>query len=170
MNDAKRVMLENQRRENHEAAERERERKSPYRDFAQLNREEIPHLDRACRDNPTAVRLLLFIMQHMDHSNTLLCPYQVFEEYLGLSQATVARGIRYLKDKGFIVVEKKSGAGNRYTLNPCLAWTTYGSRLKESSFDPLVALSAATGEDLERARRIRREYMASASLRKDGGA
>lgn len=94
--------------------------KSPYRDFAQLNREEIPHLDRACRDNPTAVRLLLFIMQHMDHSNTLLCPYQVFEEYLGLSQATVARGIRYLKDKGFIVVEKKSGAGNRYTLNPAL--------------------------------------------------
>ena len=54
MDDAKRRRRELERREKQEEALREREKKSPYRNFAQLNRENIPHLDRACRDNPTA--------------------------------------------------------------------------------------------------------------------
>ncbi len=153
-----------------EAAMREREKKSPYRNFAQLNREKIPHLDRACRDNPTAVRILLFIMQHMDHCNALLCPYQVFEEYLELSQATVARGLRYLKDKGFISVEKKPGIGNTYILNDELAWTSsMAGRDKNSRFPAVVGLTAVTGEDEERARHIRFDHMAAASLREDNG-
>lgn len=168
MDDAKRRRRELERREKQEEALREREKKSPYRNFAQLNRENIPHLDRACRDNPTAVRILLFILQHMDHSNGLLCPYQVFEEYLGMSQATVARGLKYLKDKGFIVVEKKTGIGNKYTLNDSLAWTSSMSNLKNSSFPVTVGLTAATREDAERARRVKFDRMAAASLGKDG--
>ena len=154
-----------------EAARRKREKKSPYSDFAQLNREKIPHLDRACRDNPTAVRILLFIMQHMNHCNVLLCPYRVFEEYLGLSQATVARGLRYLREKGFISVEKKPGIGNTYILNDELAWTSsLANRLKNSRFPGKTGLTAVTGEDEERARRIRFDHMAAASLREGGGA
>ena len=152
-----------------DAKRRRRELERPYRNFAQLNRENIPHLDRACRDNPTAVRILLFILQHMDHSNGLLCPYQVFEEYLGMSQATVARGLKYLKDKGFVVVEKKPGIGNKYTLNDSLAWTSSMSNLKNSGFPATVGLTAATREDAERARRVKFDRMAAASLGKDGG-
>ncbi len=168
MGDAGKTSRENQRAEEREAAAREREKKSPYRNFAQLNREKIPHLDRACRDNPTAVRILLFIMQHMDHCNALLCPYRVFEKYLGLSQATVARSLRYLREKGFIFVEKKPGIGNTYLLNPELAWTSFGANLKNSRFPGEIGLTAATGEDEERARRIRFDHMAAASLRGGG--
>ncbi len=183
MGDAGKTSRENQRKkkleeavrkreaaiQEREAAIREREKKSPYRNFAQLNREKIPHLDRACRDNPTAVRILLFIMQHMDYCNALLCPYQVFVKYLGLSQATVARGLRYLREKGFISVEKKPGIGNTYLLNDELAWTSsMANRNKKSRFPGKIGLTAATGEDEERARRIRFDRMASASLREDG--
>ncbi len=170
MEKAERISREHQRAEEREAAAREREKKSPYRNFAQLNREKIPHLDRACRDNPTAVRILLFIMQHMDHCNALLCPYQVFKEYLGLSQATVARGLKYLKGKGFISVEKKPGIGNTYLLNPELAWTSFGANLKNSRFPGEIGLTAATEEDEDRARHIKFDHMSAASLREDGGA
>jgi len=159
-----------QRKEKQEAAAREREKKSPYSDFAQLNREKIPYLDRACRDNPTAVRILLFIMQHMDHCNALLCPYRVLEEYLGLSQATVARGLRYLREKGFISVEKKPGTGNTYILNDELAWTSsMAKRAKNSRFPANQGFADVTEEDKERARHIRFDHMAAASLR-GGGA
>jgi len=170
MDDTERRRREIQRTEKQEAAVREREKKSPYRNFAQLNRENIPHLDRACRDNPTAVRILLFILQHMDHYNALLCPYQVFEEYLGLSQATVARSLKYLKDKGFIAVEKKPGIGNKYILNDNLAWTSSGANLKNSRFPATVGLTAATEEDAERARHITFDRMAAASLCKNSDA
>lgn len=170
MDNAGKNSRENRRKEKLEEAAREREKKSPYRNFAQLNRENIPHMDRACRDNPTAVRILLFIMQHMDYCNALLCPYRVFEEYLGLSQATVARGLRYLKDKGFIVVEKTPGIGNTYILNDELAWTSsMAKRAKNSRFPANQGLTAATEEDAERARNIRFDRMAAASLR-EGGA
>ncbi len=171
MGDAGKASRENQRAEEREAAAREREKKSPYRNFAQLNREKIPHLDRACRDNPTAVRILLFIMQHMDHCNALLCSYQVFKEYLGLSQATVARSLRYLREKGFISVEKKPGIGNTYILNDELAWTSsMAGRDKNSRFPAEIGLTAVTGEDEGRARHIRFDHMTAASLRKNGGA
>ncbi len=62
MGDAGKTSRENRRKEKQEeaarkreasiqereAAMREREKKGPYRNFAQLNREKIPHLDRAC--------------------------------------------------------------------------------------------------------------------------
>ena len=155
-----------QERERQEAALREREKKSPYRDFAQLNRKGIPHLDRACRDNPAAVRVLLFILQHMDRSNAFLCPYKVFEEYLDLSQATVARSLKYLKDKGFIAVERRPGVGNVYTLNPDLAWTSSMSNIRNSSFPMNVRLTAAPEADAGKSGRIRFSRMAAASLDK----
>ncbi len=101
----------------------------------------------------------------MDHCNALLCPYQAFEEYLGLSQATVARDFRYLREKGFISVEKKPGIGNTYILNDELAWTgSTAGRDKNSRFPAVVGLTAATGEDGERTGHIRFGHLA-ASLR-----
>lgn len=155
------------KKEQQEAALRKREKKSPYRDFAQLNRKSIPHLDQACKDHPSAVRVLLFILQHMDRSNALLCPYKVFEKYLGLSQATVARSLKYLKDKGFIAVERKPGIGNVYMLNPDLAWTSSMSNIRNSSFPMDVRLTALETNE-GRSGRIRFSRMAAASLDKGG--
>ena len=43
----------------------------------------------------------------MDKYNAVICSYKVFQETLGMGQATVARCVKYLKDHGFLYVFTK---------------------------------------------------------------
>lgn len=121
---------------------KERAKKSSYSDFAQLNRKNIAHIIAACAKDKQAVRLLLFIIEHMDKFNALVCSYQVFQEQLGISQPTVARAIRFLKDHGFIAIYR-SGMSNVYVLNDDLAWTNAGDKHQYCKFPANVMLSAS---------------------------
>lgn len=128
--------------EESEQAARERAKKSTYSDFAQLNRKNIAHLIAACNADKQAVRVLLFIMEHMDKYNALVCSYAVFQEQLDISRATVTRAIKYLKDHGFIAIYR-SGTSNVYVMNDDLVWTNYGDRHKYCKFPANVILSAS---------------------------
>lgn len=106
-------MEEDQKKKRKEA------RKSPYREFIQLNCDKIGHLI-SLADHPQAFKLLLFIMENMDGYNKLACSYTVLEERFGISHATVWRNIKYLKDHGYIYIYK-SGSCNIYTMSPEIA-------------------------------------------------
>ena len=43
----------------------------------------------------------------MDKYNAVICSYKVFQETLGMGQATVARCVKYLKDHGFYMFTKQ---------------------------------------------------------------
>lgn len=128
--------------EQREREAREREKKSTYKNFAQLNRDNITHMIACAAENPQALRLLLFIMENMDKYNALVCSYTVFQERLEISQATVARAIKYLKEHGFIVI-LRSGSSNVYVLNDNLAWANYGNMHKYCMFPANVILSSS---------------------------
>lgn len=132
----------------------EREKKSTYRDFAQLNRANISHIISACGANPQAVRVLLFILEHMDRYNALICSYRVFEEQLGISHATVARAVDYLKKTGFIAVYR-SGTSNVYIMNDDLAWTNAGDKHQYCKFPANVVLSASEQTTIKRDRQAK---------------
>lgn len=131
--------------EERERMAREREKKSIYHDFAQLNKKAIPNIIKASQENPKACQVLLFILMHMDKLNALVCSYQVFQERLGLSQATVARAIKYLKQNGMIAV-LRSGSSNVYIANPDIAWTSSGDKVKYCQFPANVVLSSSEQE------------------------
>ena len=126
----------------HEEMMMEEKKKSSCNDFAQLNRKNITHIISACAADKQAVRLLLFIIEHMDKFNALVCSYQVFQEQLGISQPTVARAIKYLKEHGFIAIYR-SGMSNVYVLNDDLAWTNHGDKHKYCKFPANIMLSAS---------------------------
>ena len=86
------------------------------------------------------MRVMLFIIEHMDSYNALVCSYKVLEEALGISQATIARSIKFLKDRGMIYV-RKTGVANVYTLNPEIAWKSWGRNKQYCKFPADVMLS-----------------------------
>ena len=117
-----------------------REKEAPYRSFVRINLDK--DIFKAFSEVTTdpAMRILLFIVEHMDKLNALVCSYKVFEDALGISQATVARAIKTLKDKGMIYV-MKSGSSNVYIMNDEVAWKSWGSNKKYCKFPANVILS-----------------------------
>lgn len=134
-----------------EAEGLERQKKSTYKNFAQLNRDKIAHIIACANADKQAVRILLFIIEHMDKFNALLCSYKVFEEQLNISKPTITRAIKYLKEKGFISVYR-SGTSNVYVLNDDLAWTNTGDKHKYCKFPANIILSATEQDNLTKAK------------------
>ena len=132
-----------------EQEELKRERNSPFSSsgFYQINKGKGTDVLSACIDeNPKAVKLLLFIFQHMDKYNAVVCSYQVFQEALGISKATVQRAIKYLKDKGLIYIYK-SGTSNVYVANPDVVWNSWGNNRQYCQFPANIVLSASEQEE-----------------------
>lgn len=121
-----------------------RMKNSPYKSFCQVNDEAFKYL-RSLADHPTAIKLLFFILEHMDGYNALVCSYTVFQEAFGISQATVARTIRYLRENGFICI-KKSGTANVYIVNDSLVWKSWGKNTKYCEFPANVVITCSEQE------------------------
>ena len=136
--------LEEQERE--EQKKLREERKSPFSRFYQINKDNSDYLRSCLDENPKALKLLLFIFDHMDKYNAVICSYKVFQETLGLGQATVARCVKYLKDHGFLYVYK-TGTSNVYVANKNLVWNSWGNNVEYCEFPANIILSASEQEE-----------------------
>jgi DNA-binding transcriptional ArsR family regulator len=147
-----------------EQEQQERAKKSPFARFYQVNKDNS-HFLRECLDaNPTALKVLIFIFEHMDKYNAVICSYAVFQEVLGLSQATIARAIKYLKNNGFLYVYK-SGTSNVYVANKDLVWTSWGSNVKYCEFPANVVLSSSEQETTDGKKTVRDKRVSSVEIK-----
>ena len=128
-----------------EAEALERERKSPYKRWYQINAERTPELDLLLRHCPQGYRILLFIWDQMDGYNALIASYKIFQEALGISRPTVARSISYLKEHGWLHV-KKSGTANVYLANSQVVWKSYGKNLQYCDFPGKIMIAESEQE------------------------
>lgn len=87
-----------------------------------------------------AYHLLVFILDNLPQDGFFICSYRVFEERFGISQASVTRAIKLLKENGFINIFK-SGTTNVYSLNYSLTLSTFDNGRKYSAFSSIVFLS-----------------------------
>ena len=119
-----------------------RKRYSAYKEFAQLNMEGTLNekVMYELAESPAAMKLFWFIANHMDGYNALIASYAVFQEALGISVPTIARGIKFLKDNGLLHI-KKSGSANVYMLNPKVIWKSWGNNVKYCEFPAKVLLA-----------------------------
>lgn len=136
--------LEEQERE--EQKKLREEKKSPFSRFYQINKDNSDYLRSCLDENPKALKLLLFIFDHMDKYNAVICSYKVFQETLGMGQATVARCVKYLKDHGFLYVYK-TGTSNVYVANKNLVWNSWGNNVEYCEFPANIILSASEQEE-----------------------
>ena len=78
----------------------------------------------------------------MDKYNAVVCSYKVFQEALGIGQATVARSVKYLKDNGFLYIYK-SGTSNVYVANKKSCVEQLGNNQEYCEFPANIVLSKA---------------------------
>lgn len=138
------------RKEAEREAEKEQERakKSPFNSFYQVNTKNNKYLTELAAKQPKALAILLFIFENMDNYNALMASYKVFEERFNLSQSTIKRCIKYLKDHGYLYIYK-SGTSNVYVANDKLAWKSYGKNVKYCKFPANIMLSSSEQEQKE---------------------
>lgn len=132
--------------EQKEQEELKQQRKSPFSRFYQVNKDNSEYLRSCLRENPKALELLFFIFDHMDKYNAVICSYQVFQEALGMSKATIQRSIKYLKDNGFVYIYK-TGTSNVYVANKDLVWNSWGNNIDYCEFPANIVLSRSEQEE-----------------------
>lgn len=132
--------------EQKEQEELKQQRKSPFSRFYQVNKDNSEYLRSCLRENPKALELLFFIFDHMDKYNAVICSYQVFQEALGMSKATIQRSIKYLKDNGFVYIYK-TGTSNVYVANKDLVWNSWGNNIYYCEFPANIVLSRSEQEE-----------------------
>ena len=141
-----------------EELEQKKMRNSPYNEFAQFNIESAINVNIMydLAKSPAASQLFWFITKNMDGYNALIASYKVFEEALNLSESTVMRGIKKLKEMGILHI-KKSGSTNVYMLNPKVVWKSWGNNMKYCKFPANIIL--AESEQYPDAREIFEKQM-----------
>lgn len=129
-----------------EDEQRERAKKSPYKNFVQLNKEYYKAEDWLMSQSPIAYRIFKFLMNNMDEYNAVICSQTVLQETFEVSRATVARAVKLLKEKGYIAVFK-SGTSNVYAVNDKVAWNSWGTNYAYSKFPANIILSISEQEE-----------------------
>lgn len=148
----------NKQDEERYAREEEIASKSPFgKEWAQLNKKNIIHLIKASQENPSAMSVLLFFIEHADRMNALVVSYKALQEFLEVSQATIARSIKYLRDKGFVYVYK-SGSSNVYVLNSDLVWSNSGNKVKYCKFPVTIMLTASEQDGITMHNKLKFNY------------
>lgn len=122
--------------------QREAEEEKKNRNFVQLYRPQIDNVTELAFENPTAFRLLMFLIKNMDYSNALCVSNTALQEVMELSKPTICRAIKYLKDNGWVCVLKQ-GTSNVYVINPDVAWTAYENQKQYCKFNATVFLSGS---------------------------
>ncbi len=97
------------------------------RDFVMLYRHFIKQIADLGVENPTGLRILLFLIKHMDGYNAVGVPQKLLARMLGLSRQTVSTHISYLQERGWIEIYKL-GKANVYVVNPQVVWTSYAGQ------------------------------------------
>lgn len=146
----RRRQLEADQRSAEEAAARakELESKSPFKSFTQFNKPNMVHIRSMIDANPNAAIVFMFLAEHMDKMNAVVCSYQVLQEQLNIGRTTLSKAVKYLREKGFLYVYK-SGISNVYCLNPNLVWSNHGDKVKYCKFPANVLLSASEQDEID---------------------
>jgi len=110
-------------------------------DFVKMYRHYINQVSDLGMANPTALRVLLFLVRHMDGLNAIGVPQKLIAHMIGVSRQTVNAAINYLADNGWIEVYKL-GKANVYVINPDVVWTSYAGQKQYCKFSATVMLSS----------------------------
>ena len=106
----------------------------------QINSEIPAYIAKFYKMNPHALDILLFLINHMDGTNAVICSQVLLMDHFGLSRSTVVKCIQDLKEHGLICIAK-TGSTNVYYLNDDLDWTSYGTNNKYSKFPANIVLT-----------------------------
>lgn len=129
----------------------ERQKRSPFKDFIQLNNGHQKELRALAKENVNSFLILSFFMEHMNGFNAVMCSYQVIQEALNIKRTTASNAVKLLAERGFIYI-KRSGRSNVYILNDNLVWKSWGKNTRYCEFPANVVLTMSEQSEAEQAK------------------
>jgi len=130
---------------NKEKEEQEKAKKSPFKNFVQINKDYYKVEDWLMAKSPIAYRIFKFLVNNMDGYNAVICSQTVLQETFDVSRVTVSRAIKILKDKKYIDVYK-TGTSNVYAVNKNIVWNSWGTNYQYAKFGANIILSESEQE------------------------
>jgi len=110
-------------------------------DFVQISRSSMKAWGDLCVQKPFAAKLLFTLCERMGKSNNaVVCSYSTLQEITGYSRASVAKAIKYLKEKKWIAAIKVGNA-TAYCVNEKVAWQRGRNQRKYAMFSATVVAS-----------------------------
>lgn len=134
-------------------------------DFVMLYRRFIAQIADLGAENTTALRVLLFLIKHMDGTNAIGAPQKLIADMMGVSRQTVNGAIRYLEDNGWIQTYKL-GKANIYVVNPDVVWTSYADQRTYCKFKGTLLLAGEDNWAISRKDRTQVKYLDPLMARK----
>lgn len=116
--------------------------------FVQLYVDKLDLIIQITEQNPSALKVLTWLLKHMDKRNALVISQNSLSDALNLSRSTVHRAITYLREKKVITM-LKTGTSNVYVVNAQIAWKSNAQGKKYALFDAKVYVSELEQEDLK---------------------
>ena len=114
--------------------------------FVQLYEDNIDLIIEIANEHPTAIKVFLFLIKHMDAKNALVISQNALAEALNMHRNTIGNSISYLKEKKALMVYK-SGNTNIYAINSQIAWKSNANVKKFAMFSANVYISGAEQDD-----------------------
>lgn len=140
----RKMELEEQDKKEKEA--HERAKKSPFKNFVQVNKDYYKAEDWLMAKSPIAYRIFKFLINGMDDYNAVICSYKVLQETFDISQDTVRRAIKILKEKKYVDIYK-TGTSNIYCINKNIVWQSWGTNYNQAKFGANIILSESEQEE-----------------------
>jgi len=102
------------------------------------------------RENPRALEIFLWLVEHMDGKNAIVVSQPALAEALKIHRSTIHRSILFLREHHCIAV-LKSGNTNIYAVNADIVWRDTHENKKFALFDARVylSLSEQNQDDIE---------------------
>ncbi|HFI0429996.1 TPA: ArsR family transcriptional regulator [Streptococcus suis] len=145
-----------------ETALKQREKRSPYDSWVQLNLEHKEALMYLSLKYPVANAILGFLVANMNGFNACMVSYEVLQDVMEKSRTTIFRAVKKLEELGFVKIYK-SGTSNIYTINHNVYWKNYGNKINLSKFPVNVILSDT--EQTKRMKKLLRSDIQAVSIK-----
>lgn len=113
--------------------------------FVQLYTDNLRLITEMNKENPAAVNLFMWLLEHMDRRNALVVSQQALAEAFNVSDRTIRTHVAFLKAKKAIDVFK-SGTSNIYAVNAQIAWKSDARGKKYAMFDARVYVAKSEQE------------------------
>lgn len=105
--------------------------------FVQLYIDKLDLIIEMTDENSTAVKVFIWLLQHMDKRNALVVSQEALAEAMGLHRSTIFRCTSYLKEKKAVEIIK-SGNTSIYAINAQIAWKSDANNKRYALFDAAV--------------------------------
>ena len=116
-----------------------------FKRYSQKNLDRTKELVWLALNHPVARAIFDVFEDKMDRRNAVVCSNKALSEILGVSESTVKRATKVLRDKGFVNV-LKTGKENIYALNDTVSWKNSGNKAWMSAFPATVILCLSEQE------------------------